>query len=173
MPSGVATHCSGTVIDWIAVAPALSAGEARVHVCTPCCTLFPACFPALSSDHRLVTADIRVTLRRRVAAPRWRLGNPAGNLLSRGMMVAWRPAGHWRMLLDCSRARTPWKCSMPAWSTMCGVFLRPRARVVLVGGNAPLATGGTHSVKTSGSIVRHVGGSCGPVLGHGPAKRIA
>lgn len=61
-PVGVPTHRSGTVIDWVLTShPHLVSGM-RVHgrECDQGCPLHPACFPALGSDHALLTFDLAV-----------------------------------------------------------------------------------------------------------------
>ena len=58
---GQATHRSGTVIDWVATNSPDAVDNLRVHSagCSSACNLWPACFPALGSDHCLITFDLR------------------------------------------------------------------------------------------------------------------
>ena len=59
-PSGVPTHRSGTVIDLVAVTAGLSVADFVVHgrTCADACIGAPGCWPALSSDHALLTLKI-------------------------------------------------------------------------------------------------------------------
>ena len=65
----VATHRSGTVIDWLATSAPLQIRDFRVHgpSCDGHCALHPACHPALGSDHSLITFVIEASVWR--AAP--------------------------------------------------------------------------------------------------------
>ena len=57
------THRSGTIIDWIATTHPSRVHDLRVHSvhCDGCCPLHPACYPAVGSDHHLITFRIQAT----------------------------------------------------------------------------------------------------------------
>lgn len=61
-PAGVRTHRSGTVIDWVATSHPALLSNVHVHsvACEGACGLWPACYPALGSDHALITFDLLV-----------------------------------------------------------------------------------------------------------------
>ena len=61
--SGRSTHRSGTVIDWVVTSHPEAITSLHVHssVCNPGCPLHPACYPALGSDHALITFEVRST----------------------------------------------------------------------------------------------------------------
>ena len=65
-PPGQATHRSGTIIAWVATTHPSALQNLYVHGehCTDSCLLHPACFPALGSDHKLITFDLHVQLPR-------------------------------------------------------------------------------------------------------------
>lgn len=58
----IATHRSGTVVDWVVTSHPSLVSRVEVHgvSCHGSCRLAPACYPALGSDHMLISFELSV-----------------------------------------------------------------------------------------------------------------
>ena len=109
-PPGVPTHRSGTIIDVVAVSSGVCIQNLAVHNsgCQQSCRGFPGCWPALGSDHNMITFEIfkiGISGTNALQASEWKFGRVDWHRAIRGDLeglLAWQ-----QMLESCAGTSVP------------------------------------------------------------------